>query len=69
MMEKLEARAEAIGAQAAARTAERLGAVAREALPGVDVTVEPGRVVLSARGLERRRLVDPTLRWLGGLLR
>lgn len=69
MMETLEARAEKIGAQASARAAQRLGAVARETLPGVTVTVEPGRVVISGRGLERRRLFDPALRWLGGLLR
>jgi hypothetical protein len=69
MMERLEARAEKIGAQASARAAARLGEAARVALPGVRVEVEPGRVVLSGRGLERRRLVDPALRWLGGLLR
>lgn len=57
----LEARARAIGerarARAARRVAERLGDV-----PGVRVTVEDERVVVSGRGLWG-------LRWIGGLLR
>lgn len=69
MMERLEARGESLGAAAAERAAQQLGAVARETLPGVAVSVEPGRVVLSGRGLGRRWLSDPALRWLGGLLR
>jgi hypothetical protein len=57
MMEGLEARA------------ETLGAAARETLPGVSVEAEPGRVVISGRGLARRMLRDPAFRWLGGLIR
>ena len=69
MMEGFEARAAAIGARAAARAGERLADAAREALPGVSVAAEPGRVVISGRGLARRWLHDPAFRWLGGLLR
>lgn len=69
MMEQFEARAEALGASATVRATARLAEAAREALPGVAVEAEPGRVVLSGRGLGRRRLRDPALRWLGGLLR
>jgi len=69
MMEGFEARAEAIGARASARAAARLADAARETLPGVSVEAEPGRVVISGRGLGRRWLRDPALRWLGGLLR
>lgn len=69
MMEGLEARARDMGARAAARVAARLADAAGEALPGVSVAAEEARVVVSGRGLARRRLRDPALRWLGGLLR
>jgi hypothetical protein len=69
MMEGLEARAETLGAAAAERAAARLVAAARETLPGVSVEAEPGRVVISGRGLARRMLRDPAFRWLGGLIR
>ncbi|AQR74433.1 hypothetical protein [Sphingomonas sp. LM7] len=68
-MKSLEARAEAIGARAAVRAAARVADAARAALPGVSVEAEPGRVVVSGRGLARRWLRDPAIRWLGGLLR
>nr|WP_294809731.1 hypothetical protein [uncultured Sphingomonas sp.] len=69
MMEGFEARAETLGAAAAERAAVRLAAAAREALPGVSVEAEPGRVVISGRGLGRRWLRDPAFRWMGGLIR
>jgi hypothetical protein len=69
MMEGFEARAAAIGERAATRAAARLAEAAREALPGVSVEAEPGRVVISGRGLGRRLLRDPAFRWLGGLIR
>lgn len=37
----------------------------REHLPGATVTEEPGGVAIVARGLSRRWLGDPALRFLG----
>jgi hypothetical protein len=68
-MNRLEARAEAVGERAAAQTALRLRDAAREALPGLTVEAEAGRVVISGRGLWRRWLADAALRWPGGWLR
>lgn len=69
MLERLNTRAEAIGRRAADDAAARLGERVGEAVPGVAVAVDGARVTLSARGLWRRWLADPGLRWLGGLLR
>lgn len=66
-MTGIEARAEAAGARAAARAAERLAEAAAEALPGITAQAEGSRVVVSGRGLARRMLSEPALRWLGGL--
>jgi len=68
-MTRLEARAEALGERAAARAALRLRDAAREALPGLSVEAEAGRVVISGRGLWRQWLRDAALRWPGGWLR
>lgn len=65
MSARVDARAEAAAEAAIERLAAQLG----EAVPGAEVRVEPGRVVLSGRGLARRMLRDPALRWPGGLLR
>lgn len=69
MIGGLETRARAIGERAACDTAARLADAVREAVPRVSVEAEAGRVVISGRGLVRRWLRDPALRWLGGLLR
>ncbi|NIJ21621.1 hypothetical protein FHS95_003324 [Sphingomonas naasensis] len=73
MSGKLEARARLAGARAVARATLRLGEAARAALPGLAVEAEAeagaGRVVISGRGLWRRWLRDPVLRWPGGWLR
>ena len=69
MMERLEARGRDGGERAAAVAAERLAVAARAALPGVAVEVAPEGVTISGRGLARRVLRDPALRWLGGLLK
>lgn len=68
-MERLEARARERGERAAADAAARLGEGVRSAFPELDVEVDPGRVVVRGAGLGRRMLVEPGLRWLGGLLR
>nr|WP_315382664.1 hypothetical protein [uncultured Sphingomonas sp.] len=69
MLEQLKARAETTGRAAATDAAGRLAERVREAVPGVSVAVEGSAVTLSGRGLLRRWLADPALRWLGGLLR
>lgn len=69
MLEQLTTRGEAAGRRAAGDAAARLGERVREAVPGVSVAVDAGSVTLSGRGLWRRWLADPALRWLGGLLR
>lgn len=68
-MNRLEARAEAVGERAAAQAALRVRDAARAALPGLTVEAEAGRVVISGRGLWRRWLRDAALRWPGGWLR
>jgi hypothetical protein len=68
-MNRLEERAAAAGERAVARATLRLRDAAREALPGLRVEAEPGRVVISGRGLWRRWLRDAALRWPGGWLR
>lgn len=65
MSARVEARAQA----AAEATAERLAVRLREAVPGVRVRTDGDRVVLAGRGLGRRMLSEPALRWPGGLLR
>lgn len=69
MMEGLEARARIAGEQAVTRATARLAEAARDALPGVSVEAEAGRVMISGRGLGRRWLRDPAFRWLRGLIR
>lgn len=69
MLEQLNARGDAMARRRALATAERLAAQVGETVPGVDVSVEGTTVTLAARGLWRRWLADPVLRWLGGLLR
>lgn len=47
------------------RLAERIAAT----LPGLSAEAEPGQVRLTGRGLRRRWLTEPALRWLGRALR
>ncbi|WP_245824767.1 hypothetical protein [Sphingomonas azotifigens] len=58
-----------LGHDRAMAAAVRLAAQVHERVPGVAVSVEETTVTLSGRGLWRRWLADPGLRWLGGLLR
>ena len=69
MMEALAARGAALGEARAAEVVETLAARVEDQIPGVSVIAGQGEVVLSGRGLARRMLVDPALRWIGGLLR
>ncbi|MET0310360.1 MAG: hypothetical protein ABW023_16765 [Sphingomonas sp.] len=69
MMERLEARGRAMGERAVDRAVERLATEARVALPGLEIAAGTDRVTIVGRGLGRRWLEDPALRWLGGLLK
>lgn len=63
MTPTIEARARVAAEAAAARVAEGLRDV-----PGVRVTVSGGEVVVEGRGLARRVLGEPALRWPGEAL-
>ncbi|MEA2999167.1 MAG: hypothetical protein QOH04_1784 [Sphingomonadales bacterium] len=65
MLEGLEARAEALAARRLAEARSALAAALREEAPrGVRVEERPEGVALVGRGLMRRSLIDPALRWL-----
>lgn len=69
MFGRLKARGEAIGRAAAAEAAMRVAERVREAAPGIEVDAGAAEVTLRGRGLWRRWLAEPSLRWVGGLLR
>lgn len=65
MFERLMERAAKLGATRAASRRERLAARLRAAAaPGVAVSEEGERVMLSGPGLAARMALDPELRWL-----
>ena len=68
-MRGMEARAGRMGAARAAAVAAQLAERVADAVPGVAVSVEADRVVLTGRGLARRAVTDPLLRDLGSWLR
>lgn len=60
-LERLAARGEAVGTNAAERARDRLAA--RASLPpGVDIAPSPQGIVLSGKRLRRRYITDPELR-------
>jgi hypothetical protein len=65
MLAELEARAEAYAARRVLEARSALAAALREEAPrGVRVEERPGGLALVGRGLVRRSLIDPALRWL-----
>ncbi|MEA3061856.1 MAG: hypothetical protein QOJ94_1637 [Sphingomonadales bacterium] len=65
MLEALETRAAALAERRARRVRAALADALREDLPsGVRVEERPDGVALVGRGLLRRWLVDPALRWM-----
>jgi len=65
MFGRIRERAQRQAERRAAAGRERLAARMRSAAPGeIEVGVEGETVVLGGRGLSRRLLVDPALRWL-----
>jgi hypothetical protein len=70
MMERLiAAAAQAARRRARARIARLAGRLRPMLPPGVEVREEPEGVRLAARGLRRRRVIEPGLRWLLARLR
>ena len=68
-MSRLVERAEAIGTAAAARLRAKLVTVVRAELRGITAEEEDEAVVLAGRGLVKRWLDAPALRWIAGLLK
>jgi hypothetical protein len=65
MLEGIEARAEALAARRVERSRSALAAALKEDAPlGVRIEERPDGVALVGRGLTRRRLIDPALRWV-----
>jgi len=65
MFERLRERGERQAGRRAAARREELAARLQAGAPrGVEIGVEGEDVVLSGRGLGRRLLIDPALRWL-----
>jgi hypothetical protein len=69
MMAALEVRGAAIAAEAQRRAIATLAERAEVQVPGVSVEAEADGVVLSGRGLARRLIDEPALRWIGSLWR
>lgn len=67
MMERLVARGRMLAERRARVVCEELAA--RIVVPGVSVSVTDDGVELRGRGLRVRALVEPGLRWIGGMLR
>jgi len=69
MMNKLLERGEEIARDAQRRSAERVAARLRAELGAGSVQVEAASVIASGRGIMKRWLLDPSLRFLGGGLK
>ena len=66
MMETLLARGEAIGARAQGQRMQRAAKTLRSIFGSAAVVVDGTQVRVSGRGLVRRWLVDPAVRFLAG---
>lgn len=69
MNARAEAIARAIGTRRARAAARTLAGRIAETVPGVTAAADERGVTIAGRGLIRRAIRDPRLRWLGGLLR
>lgn len=67
MMEKLVQRGEEIAREAQARELGRVAEQLRTLFGGASVDVEDAQVIASGKGMMRRWLSDPRLRFLGGV--
>lgn len=68
-MRRLQERADGLAQQWLARRVEQLESSIREAVPGASIEVERSQIGISGRGLRRRWLSEPALRFVAGLAR
>jgi hypothetical protein len=66
MMGNLVRRGEELARAAQARRIGQVSARLKELLSGVSIETEEARVLVSGRGLLKRWLIDPQLRFLAG---
>ena len=69
MMENLLARGEQIAAQAQSSKIQLVAQQLRAMFGSAAISVDEAQVMVSGRGLARRWLIDPSLRFLGGGLK
>jgi len=69
MMDKLISRGQELAAQAQAQQVQRVAQQLRALLGSAAVTVEEAQVLVSGRGIIKRWLIDPSLRFLSGGLK
>lgn len=68
-MEKLIERGEQLASDAQARQVKRVAEQLRSLFGSAAVDVEEARVIVSGRGIIKRWLIDPSLRFLTGGLK
>jgi len=69
MMDKVMSRGDELAAQAQAQQIQRVARRLRALLGSAAVTVEEAQVLVSGRGIIKRWLIDPSLRFLSGGLK
>jgi hypothetical protein len=69
MTDKLIARGEQLASDAQARQLQRVAEQLRSMFGAAAVTVEEAQVLVSGRGIIKRWLIDPSLRFLSGGLK
>jgi hypothetical protein len=69
MMENLLTRADALAHAEQQRKLVQVAGELKELLRGVTIEVEETRILMSGRGILKRWLLDPSLRFLSGGLR
>jgi hypothetical protein len=66
MMRKLVERAQALARAEQRRAIARIAGRIRELVSDASIEVEEARVLVSGRGIVKRWLIDPSLRFLSG---
>ena len=66
MMSELLKRGDALARAAQTKRIEQIGARLKELVRGVSIETDEARVIVSGRGLLKRWLIDPQLRFLAG---
>ena len=69
MMDALQSRGERLATEAQRRKVAELAAQLRAVLGSASVEVEEARVLVRGRGIIKRWLIDPSLRFLAGGVR